>query len=224
MYVKQIQQHDVRLGRQIVHDPRSRAFASPLSVDKSRWRDKAIRIYDPSPNPNQCHGECTGCAKCMQLNAVGNRVAGRVLNMDDAHRIYGLATTLDPWAGSFPPDDTGSSGLAAAKAAQRLGLGGEYRWRFDGADGVIEEVMAGHVVNVGTRWDDRMFDLDRDGRVEPGGAVAGGHEWSVRGYREDRDWVLGRCWWGSFRDFWIRRDHLAELLADDGDAHVQATA
>lgn len=224
LYVRRFERNDRRLGRVVVHDPRSRAFAFPATVDTTTWRTRSIRLYDPIPNPDQTIGNCTGCAKAMQFNAVGNRVTGQVLRMADADYIYSRATTLDPWPGAYPPDDTGSSGLAAAKAAQQLGLGGTYRWIFNGADGVVQAVMAGHVVNVGTRWDNRMFHQDADGRVEPGGSVAGGHEWTVRGFDADRDWVLGRCWWGGFRDFWIRRDHLGDLLADDGDALVQARA
>jgi hypothetical protein len=214
---------DRRLGRHIVLDDRSRGFVRPGAVDHSTWRTKSIRIYDPDPNPNQTIGNCTGVAKCVQLNAAKNRVSGRVLNMTDAERVYSLATELDPWPGSWPPTDTGSSGLAAAKAAQKLGLAGEYLWIFGGADGVVQAVMDGDVVNVGTRWDEQMFNPDRNGIVHPGGPVAGGHEWSVRGYDARRDLVLGRCWWGDFRDFWISRSDLNSLLADGGDANVQAS-
>lgn len=210
------------LGRHVNHDEQSKAFAVAATVDRSTWRDKAIRIYDPLPNPNQCHGECTGCAKSMQMNAVGNRVKGVVLKMDDAHKLYHLATTLDPWEGTWQPDDTGSSGLAAAKAAQQLGLGGEYRWLFNLADGVVQAIMNGHVVNCGTNWYYDMFNQNSSGLVVPGGGIAGGHEWSARGYDLSSDRVLGRCWWGTFRDFWIKRTDLADLLADNGDAHIQA--
>lgn len=224
LFVKRYERKDPRLGRQVVFDERSRSFALGATIDTSTWRSRTIRVYDPSPNPDQCHGECTGCSKCTQLNAVGNRVAGEVLRMADAHDIYGLATTLDPFEGTFPPDDTGSSTLAAAKAAQRLGHGGTYRYLFGGADEVVQTVVGGRVVVIGSRWDWRMFNPDAQGRIEPGGGTAGGHAWVVRGYDVGRDWVMGRCWWGSFRDFWLRRDHLAELLADYGDAHVQERA
>src|SRR5437764_15082615 len=117
MYAKKIPSLDPRLGRHVHHDERSRAFALTPPVDKSTWHTKSIRIYDPSPNPNQTLGDCTGCAKAMQMNAAGNRVSGVVLKLADADRIYSLATTLDAFPGSYPPDDTGSSGLAAAKAA-----------------------------------------------------------------------------------------------------------
>ena len=229
LFVKRLERLDPRLGRQIVHDPRSRAFPFGATVDTTTWRSRTVRVYDPLPNPNQTIGNCTGCAKATQLNSVGNRVSGVVLKMSDADRIYSLATTLDPWAGSYPPDDTGSSGLAAAKAAQQLGLGGAYRWLFGGANEVVQAVMEGRTVNVGTMWYYSMFSPWRSGNdpigiVAPAGQPAGGHEWTVRGYDVDRDLVLGRCWWGEFRDFWIMREHLDELLHDDGDAHVQDRA
>lgn len=224
LHVRRYDATDPRLGRVVVHDPRSRSFTRPTAVDKSTWRDRTIRVYDPRPNPNQTIGNCTGVAKCVMFNAAGNRRSGHVLGMNDALRIYSLATTLDPWDGSYPPDDTGSSGLAAAKAAQQLGLGGEYLWLFGGADAVVQAVMDGDVVNIGTRWDHDMFHPDARGQVHPGGGIAGGHEWSVRGYDKDRDLLLGRCWWGEFRDFWIARVDLDGLLHDDGDAHVQARA
>lgn len=222
LHVVHYDRRDPRLGRHVVHDERSRAFALAATVDTSMWRTHSVRIYDPIPNPDQTIGNCTGCAKAMQLNAAGNRRTGQVLNMEVADKVYSLATTLDPWDGAWPPDDTGSSGLAAAKAAQQLGLGGEYRWLFGGADEVVQAVMENHVVNVGTAWYYGMFDQDSHGVIEPSGSLAGGHEWSVRGFDADRDLVRGRCWWGGFRDFWIKREHLADLLADDGDAHVQA--
>lgn len=224
MYLRQIVSHDARLGRHVHHDPASKGYALPVAVDRTSWHSKAIRLYDPVPNPDQQVGCCTGCAKAMQLNAAHNRVAGQVLGMDAALSIYSVATTLDAIPGSYPPNDTGSSGLAAAKAAQRLKLGGTYLWLFSGADAVVQAVMDGHVVNVGTEWDNDMFHQDSSGRVYPGGGVAGGHEWTVRGYDADRDLILGRCWWGSFRDFWLARTDLDDLLANDGDAHVQTRA
>jgi hypothetical protein len=195
-------------------------------VDRTLWRDKAIRLYDPIPNPNQPIGCCTGVAKCCQFNAIGNRVMGSVLNMDDAIRIYSRNTQIDPWPGSYPPDDTGSSGLASAKTAQEMGLGGEYRWLFGGADEVIQAVMNGQVISVGTWWYWDMFDasggmfLSRP-VVTPTGGQAGGHQYVIRGYDKGHDLALGRCWWGGFKDFWIKRADLDALLRDGGDAHFQ---
>jgi len=224
VYRKQIPSTDPRLGRHVEHDPASRGFAIPQAVDKSTWVSKKIRIYDPIPNPNQTIGNCTMCAKAMQMNAAGNRKVGVVLGMKWAMNKYEWETANDEFPGQYPPDDTGSSGLAASKTAQHFGVGGAYYWIFNGADGVVQAVMAGDVVNVGTRWDNDMFHPDSKNIVHPGGGVAGGHEWAVRGYDKDRDLLMGRCWWGTFKDFWISRADLDALLHDDGDAHIQKRA
>lgn len=229
MDIETVEQRDPRLGRHKAHDPASRGFAMRVSVDRSTWRDKSVRLYDPLPNPNQRVGCCTGVAKCCQLNAVGNRRLGKVLNMTDAETIYSANTAIDPWPGTWPPEDTGSSGLASAKTAQSLGLGGEYRWLFGGADEVVQAVMNGEVISVGTWWYWDMFEpsggfyLSRP-VVRPLGGHAGGHQYVIRGYDEGQDLVLGRCWWGDFRDFWIKRTDLDSLLRDGGDAHWQRRA
>ena len=211
-----------KLGRQMVHDPRSRAFPAVTTIDRSKWKTKTIRIYDPWVNPNQCHGECTGCAKAMEFNAVGNRIKGQILDMDNAHNFYHFATIFDPFDGEWPPIDTGSSGLAAAKAAQQLGFGGEYRHVFNGADGVVELIQQNRVVNIGTWWYQGMMRPNpQTGIIEPTGHSVGGHQYIARGYNATKDTVLLRCWWGVIRDMRIKREHLNELLMDDGDAHIQ---
>lgn len=219
--VKAVPQLHPNLGRQKVHDSKSRSFPTKVVVDRSTWKTKTIRIYDPKFNPNQCHGECTGCAKAMEMNAAGNRVAGQVFTMDDAHKLYSLATKLDPFSGEWPPDDTGSSGLAASKAAQKLGIGGEYRHVFGGADEVVQLIMLGRVVNVGTWWYEGLFHPDAKGIVEPSGPQVGGHQFIVQGYYKPLDMVVIRCWWGDYRDVYLKREHLNQLLLDGGDAHIQ---
>jgi len=225
--IKRFNQQDPRLGRNQVHDERSRGFvAARPTVDRSTWHDHSIRIYDPLPNPNQTVGNCTMCAKAMQHNAVGNRQKGVILDMAWAMRTYEWETANDQFPGAYKPgdpnsQDTGSSGLASCKTAQHEGTGGEYRWEFEGADGVVQNIMAGRVISVGTRWDWNMFEQDSRGLIQLGGGEAGGHQYIYRGYDLDRDELIGRCWWGVFRDFRISRANADELLRDGGDAHYQ---
>lgn len=220
--VLNIEQQRPYLGRQKVHDSRSREFPAGTVIDRDNWVSKTIRIYDPAKNPRQCHGECTGVAKCVQMNAAGNRRAGVILDMDNAHQFYHLASTLDPFDGEWPPDDTGSSGLASAKAAKKLGIGGEYRHVFNGADGVVQLIQQGYVVSVGTLWYEGMDTPNAQGIIEPTGPQVGGHQYAARGYGVKRDVVLIRCWWGAYRDVHIKREHLNQLILDGGDAHIQA--
>lgn len=222
--IEMVHQQDPRLGRNKVHDSRSRAFALTTFVDRSTWKDKAIRIYDPIPNPNQQVGCCTGVAKCVQLNAVGNRRAGRMLNMATALALYSRSTQVDPWDGEWPPEDTGSSGLASCRAAIEAGLAREYRWLFGGADEVVQNVVEGRAISIGTWWYDAMFSPQPSTNIiRSFGDKVGGHQYVARGYDAYRDLVMIRCWWGAYRDVWIMRSDLDNLLRDGGDAHFQQT-
>lgn len=231
LHVVTVDQRDPRLGRQCVQDPASRGF--PMRVaDPSTWRTKRLRRYDPPVTPRQIRGNCTGCQKGMEGNTTGNRVARRVLGMREADAIYSLATSLDPWPGAYPPEDTGSSGLAASKAAAQLGYGGAYRWNFSrDASSIVQEIMDGRGVGVGTWWTEGGFNPKphprRPGeyRVEMTGPRVGGHQWWLWGYDVDLDEFDGACWWGpDFArrgNFRIARSQVADLLADDGDAVTQ---
>jgi hypothetical protein len=219
----QLPSTDFRLGRHVEHDPRSRAYAVTtrrVTTVKS-FRHK---VFDPTPTPNQRIGCCTGVDQCVRADARGNRVRGEILGMDVAVSIYRRATVLDAFPGSYPPNDTGSSGLAAAKAAKEAGIIDRYEWIFGGIDQVLETLRE-RPVGVGTVWYNDMFNPDpRTLLVSPTGGVAGGHQWSVIGWSQRYDAFEGFCWWGpdfgSGGMFRIRKQHLAHLLADDGDAHV----
>jgi hypothetical protein len=224
LHVININQADSRLGRQIVHDPRSRRFAAEPRSTAIKRQDRSHRIWDPRINPNQTLGNCTGVAECVMGNSAGNRLKGVTLGMPDADRVYSLATSLDPFDGQYPPTDTGSSGLAAAKAAVQLGLSTRYEWYF-GIDAVLDGLQD-HVLSVGTWWYFGMFEKDPTGLVRPTGGKAGGHQWALRSHDVSvsrlnigKQRVGGRCWWGSYKDFWLTVDDFAELLADDGDVH-----
>jgi hypothetical protein len=224
LHVRLFEQTDPRLGWQDVKDDRSRGYAY-AATETPRF-DVQLRGYGPRKLPNQPIGCCTGVDAAVKCNMWGNRVKGQVLGLDDAIRIYSRATQIDPFRGQYPPQDTGSSGLAAAKASIEFGLITRYEWIFTGVDGIYAALRAGRPVGVGARWDNRMFHPEPGtGLVQLGGGIAGGHQWTVTGYRRRYDAFAGLCWWGPWGlngtgRFLIRRQDLAELLADDGDAHV----
>jgi hypothetical protein len=229
LHVVVVPQEHRWLGRQCVQDRASRAFARGATIDRDTWRTTTLRTIDPLPNPDQPNGCCTGVSECVQGNSVGVPSVRRILTMADAQAVYTLATSLDPFPGKMPEQDTGSSGLAAAKAARRLGLlSGSYRWLFGGADEVVQHLMDDRTrtpVSIGTWWHEGMMRPAKDARhplpkVEPTGRRVGGHQFTARGYHEPTDTVVIRCWWGTYRDVRIARTHLHDLLMDDGDAHV----
>ena len=224
LHVVTVEQTDPRLGRNVVHDPRSRNFA--FQATETPRRDITLRVYNPRPNLDQPIGCCTGVDVAVKCNVAGNRVRGVVLDMDDAVKVYSRATQIDPWPGAYPPSDTGSSGIAACKASVEQGLIDRYDWIFTGTDGVYAALTQGRPVGVGTWWLDRMFRLDpTSGLIDVSGPRVGGHQYTIVGYRKRLDAFLGLCWWGDWGvdrqgRFLIRRASLQDLLMDDGDAHV----
>lgn len=216
---------DPRLGRNVAHDDRSRAFTGPLVGTGTTLATVFHRQYDPTPMPNQVIGNCTGCAEMMMANTVGNRRVGKVLTMAQADRCYFRATEIDGFDGTMPPEDTGSDGLHAAKASVEQGVGSSYRWYF-GIDQVLRGLQLLPIA-VGTVWLNRMFDPDPRTHVvsvDQSDEVAGGHEWLLTGYDARTRLVTGKCWWGP--DFGYRGrfktavEGLEWLLGQDGDAHT----
>lgn len=217
---------DPRLGRQLVHDRRSRNYPGPVPAAGMPRTYVRHRVYNPRPNPSQVIGNCTGVAEVVSLNARGNRARTRVLTMAHADAIYERATRRDPFPGEWPPEDTGSSGLAAGMAAIDHGLAVRVEWYF-GLEATLNGLQLGPV-SVGGYWRHAMWTPDPDTLLVPyAGAYEGGHQWVAMAHDPDAGWVEGVCWWGSWPDapdrvpgrFRMSEDALGRLLEDGGDVH-----
>lgn len=119
-----------------------------------------------------------------------------------AEHLYSLATSLDKYPGKYPPEDTGSSGLAVAKAAVNAGYIKRYSWAFT-LHGMLSALQLAPVI-VGIPWYEGFDKPDSSGLVKELGPVRGGHEFLVRGYANGYFWAdnsWGRSWgmMGSFR-------------------------
>ena len=168
-------------------------------------------------------GSCTGNAAAQALNTDPLMPHGRrLLTEQDAIGIYSWATAHDPYPGQYPPQDTGSSGLAVAKAAKHLGLITGYAHAF-GLAHVLSTLVLRPLI-VGTRWHQDMFTPDPDGTVHPTGAVVGGHEYLLLGLDVAQEFVYAlNSWgtnWGVDGMFRIEWNDLSGLLSDSGDATV----
>lgn len=222
VHAEQIPFEDERLGRHILHDPRSWDHQEELPRKAEPLHDVQHRRYDPYPEPNQPVGCCTFVAECQLANTKGNRVMGEMFTMEDAVRGYSLATSLDPFPGTYPPTDTGSSGLAAAKAAVKLGIAEKYVWYFT-MDELLRALQL-HPISFGGIWTYDMFRATRSNPVvRATGAVAGGHQWIVSGYRAKEELMVGECWWGKNFGyngrFYLPVADFRRLYEDRGDAH-----
>lgn len=227
-----IDQRDPRLGRHIEHDERSKQFAFMARVTKP----KKVTTHWPS----QAHvldqgdiGSCTGNATAQWLNtdfATPARKAkntNQFLDEQDALDIYAKATALDKFPGLYPPDDTGSTGNAAAKAAVKFGWIKSYGWLFSFTS--VQAAIEKTPLTVGTYWTNSMFN-PRNGLVAVGqlsdSNIAGGHEYLMSGINWQEEVFEFRNSWGEWDGakpggyFAIPFADFRRLLDADGDVTV----
>lgn len=218
------------LGRHVEHDPRSRAFAithAPAQLVVAE-HIRHGKILDQGTI-----GSCTGNAM------TGAVMTGPLFRKNHKYgetmavRLYKRATVLDGFPGEYPPDDTGSSGLAVCKAALERGFIRGYETAFG-----IEQALAGLQMSpiiTGVDWYSG-FDAvnERTGLVKLSGAARGGHEFLVRGFDPGGQTKWGKMitdteqlvlcdnsWskaWGKRGSFVMTVADWQSLLDADGDA------
>lgn len=224
---------DPRLGRHVEHDLRSLDYAHgvlPKSAIKSVDWTRRAPIFDQK-NIGSCTGNAgAGLVATDFLGRTGLTsvtIDGEVLPVDEdfAVRVYELATQLDSIKGSYPPADTGSSGIGAAKALVKLGLAAKYTHAFS-LDAVKSALQTGPVM-VGTIWLESMFDVHPDTGyviVDRKTQVAGGHEYvlsafdtTTLAFRLDNSWGDN---WGLHGSAWLTQTDVQWLLSQQGDVTV----
>lgn len=216
-----------RLGRHVEHDPRSLQHPFETGADVTV---RSVTHGRVGPIFNQGSlGSCTGNAVAGACNTKPTYRLGahRVLLEVDAVEIYKRATVLDGFPGVYPPSDTGSSGLAACKAAREFGWISNYKWTF-GVGQAITALMA-RPICVGVNWYEGFDRPDSAGRVQISGGVRGGHEFMIRGFDAtaaipsqrlfwaDNSWDFG---WGKQGRFCFTVATLERLLAEQGDVVI----
>lgn len=210
------------LGRSVEHDEKSRDFAvarraTPIA---SRHWTRHVPIYDQGQL-----GSCTGNAMASALSTGPFR---HRFHEPTAIRIYKAATIIDGFPGTYPPDDTGSSGLAVCKVAQSKGWITSYRHAFS-LDDVLAALQDGPVI-CGVDWFD-SFDRPGPGGLcplTPGASVRGGHEVCLVGVDvSSKTLRFANSWsdqWGANGYGVWTYDTFDRLLARDGDVTVPVAA
>lgn len=228
IHFRRIPARDPRLRRNVYHDDESRRYpfrtAGLTLVSTKHTR----RI----PTLDQLRlGCCTGDAGVSALGTdpfwtTLTAVQQGLCTQPGAIALYSAATLLDDVRGQYPPTDTGSSGLAVAKALKADGRINGYTHTFTLDDALLALTVT--PVITGMNWYHPMFTPDADGRVHPTGAVDGGHEIVADevDVENERVWFTN-SWgdWGAVRDGWTGRFYMTftdygTVLAQDGDVTV----
>lgn len=219
---------DRRLGRHVNHDARSLRFRAPAK-DPRKLQSRRHAVNSPILDQGNV-GACTGYSLVNVLASGVFWSAGKkVLSPTDALvngavalNFYSEATRLDPWEGVYEPDDTGSDGLSAAKAAHAHGLISGYQHATSLAAALTG--LAERCVMFGIGWRSGMYEPDSDGRIRITGDVEGGHEITADEIDVERERIWFRQTWGPGYGLngrgWVTWDDAGILLADYGDCTI----
>jgi hypothetical protein len=194
-YDEQVRDDLPRLGRHMALDARSLAYTIERELaDSVALPIRPAEHVAPIPPLDQGRlGSCTGNAGTyaiaalagtdllpdVHLGLAGLSSFGGDGNEEFALELYHEATQDDGFPGTYPPDDSGASGLGVCRALQATGMVKAYVWATT-LRGVGHLLQRGGVL-LGTPWYNAWFDPGADGFVDadPGWArsgVAGGHE------------------------------------------------
>lgn len=208
-----------KLGRHVGHDSRSLQYLVPETTDTFEPVKWELRL--PVLDQGQL-GACTGFATATCLNhAPYHATINKDMTDADGITLYSAATRLDSYPGNYPPNDTGSDGLSAAKAAKKLGLISGYLHITTPA-ALASALVLGPVI-VGTDWYESMFNANSDGYVEvdKSSGLAGGHEYTLDEITDHGLFGFTNSWgnsWGMGGRFYMAQADFLTLLADKGDA------
>lgn len=207
----------MRLGRVEQHDPRSLDYPAPRAEVQ-----RSVLWGHHAPVLNQGDiSSCTGNATAQLINTdffAAVRKNGYLAEAD-ALNIYEQATIIDGVPGTYPPDDTGSTGAAVAQVGVNLGYFSSFNHAF-GFDHFGAALQLQPVI-VGTNWTADMFKPDANGFIAPTGNAEGGHEYLALGidYQALKVTFLN-SWsdrWGQGGRFYMTFDSFTQLLNSGGD-------
>jgi hypothetical protein len=163
-----------------------------------------VMFQSNRPKPlTQTVGSCT-CEAAA--NVVSTQPFKLSLLQSTADQLYRYATTIDPFPGSYPPNDTGSDGASACKALVHYGYAVGCLptfWTLAEA----ETQLQSRPIMWGVNWYDSMFTPDNCGHLSVSGVVKGGHETALEGIEivrtatgsidPDLSYLIGENSWGQ---------------------------
>ena len=207
-----------RLGRHVLHDPRSRDYVARFAARVRSVQHEARGL----PLNQGSLGSCTANALCGALNTAPDDKRARPYTERDAVRLYDLETAME--GKPHPPHDPGGSGLMVCKAAKQLGWIRAYRHAF-GFEQALRALTLRPVI-VGVNWYESFYDPDGSGlvKIAPHAKVEGGHEILAVGIDNRAELVwFWNSWgksWGVGGRFCMTYRTFHRLLREKGDVTV----
>jgi hypothetical protein len=207
-----------RLGRHVLHDPRSREFPAARAPKVVSVTHAATGL----PLDQGNIGSCTANALCGALDSAPDNASGKSYDESAAVQLYELETKLE--GHPYPPNDPGGTGLMVCKAAKQLGWITAYHHAF-GLQHALEALVLQPVIT-GVNWYTSFDTPDQNGLVAiaPGATVRGGHEVVADGIDADNQLVWFWNSWGTVfaqgGRFCMSFSTWGQLLSEQGDVTV----
>jgi len=207
-----------RLGRHVHHDPRSwghPAAMAPRII--SVMHKRLVPVFDQGSLGSCCGNAAVGCISTAPFAHQGTE--------NEAVDVYSAATKIDDVSGVYPPDDTGSSGIAVMKVLKARGLIKGYSHTFS-LDSALRALVLRPGIT-GLSWREGCDSPDASGEVVYDGEIRGGHEIELAGIdasarrASERLVWFWNSWgasWGAGGMFSMSWGDYEAALADHGDA------
>jgi hypothetical protein len=202
-----------RLGRHVYRPSFGVRKAVPVSPDlKTTFHTRLVPVFDQGDL-----GSCTGNAAEGAISTAPFSYKG---DEAGAVKTYSLATELDDIPGSYPPDDTGSSGWAAMRALYKQGLIKGWYQTSTLADTLWALQLRPGIT--GITWLTGCDNPSPSGLVSYSGTVRGGHEIEMYGLDVTSKLIwFYNSWgtsWGLNGTFCMTWSDYEKALLDSGDA------
>jgi hypothetical protein len=226
VYTKEIPSDDPLLGRNVEHDPRSRAYAYRRDAGATL---RSARHRTHLPTLDQHVGSCT-CNTVLKLISYDQHwptltAAQRLAIGIDPNALvddlYRETTRNDEFDGAWEPNDTGSSGTSASKTIVRRGWAKGFQHTFSLDDALF--ALSDWAVGLGAWWYSSFDNPSNDGGVTLTASARrrGGHEFVLDEIDVENQIVWGQNSWGDDFGidgrFWFPWRDLERLLDEDGD-------
>ena len=208
-----------KLGTRPNTDPRNGRYPYSAVVGEIRTKDWArhVPVWDQGAI-GSCAGQAAaGCIGTTQLWEKQTPAVQEALSAIYAEGVYPDATAIDPFDGTYPPDDTGTDTRSVAQVLLNRGLITEYRWT-NQLDAILTAASRGPVI-LGIAWPESFDWPDSAGLVtfDPTNyIIRGGHavvidaiDTTNRTLRCTNSWS---ALWGAAGRFYIHWDTLRNLL------------
>lgn len=216
---------DPRLGRHFSWDTRNSDYLFHGTPTYTSVKHQSYIAVLDQGNLGSCTGNAAvGALGRAQLFLSLSVAQQGTLGEPLAVQVYSDATVIDPFDGTYPPDDTGSNGASVAKVCQTRKLITSYLHATTFTDTLA--ALEKQPIITGVNWYNNFFYPDANGliTISKNDYVAGGHEFVLDEINAEKQLIgFTNSWspdWGIDGRAFMSFATYQRLLNEQGDATI----